>query len=296
LGQGKVKLTAVLINSGGDESLTTTFNTGNSDKIFLIDTILPSLAGATLSASGRDGNAKAGDVITVVVQASEAMALTGINPLQRPSVQISLGGGVTRTAVHNAALSAAAGADKLVFTYTVQDGDSAVAVQPLNSINLNGAVLTDLAGNPSSTAIASVTSSTIRVDTVAPAALTITSVDAAVTGTPGQMVDSNNNPINKINFDEAFSGVKVRVDLRGGSVPNGTYAMAGDTVEPTWRVGTTESQVKKTLQASDVSLESVDLTVPFNTIGVMDGSATLLVRLVDVAGNVSPDSPTSGVD
>jgi hypothetical protein len=285
LGQGKVFLSAALINSSGDESVEQQFSTGNSDNSFLIDTVLPSLAVATVSASGRDGNAKAGDVITVTVQASESLTLTGVNFPMLPTAQLNFGNGVTRSAVYNAALTTAAGPDKLVFTYVVQNGDSAVTVQSSNSITLNGAVLADAAGNPSANTIASVPGSILRVDTVTPVALEILSVDAAANGTPGQVGADN-----KINFDEAAMGVKVRVSLTNGTVLDGTRAQAGDTVELAWQVGATVSTITKLLTEQDVTAGFVDVTVNASTVGVMDGSASLVVRLVDVAGNTSPSS------
>jgi UDP-3-O-acyl-N-acetylglucosamine deacetylase len=286
LGQGKVKLSAVLINSSGDESLVRQFATGNGDNSFLIDTVLPSLAVATVSANGLNGNAKAGDTITVTVQASEALGFKNINNLQPPTIALDLGSGQTRNAVYSSAQSNAAGPDKLVFTYTVQAGDSAVSVQAASTITLNGATMEDSAGNqPLANTINSVPSSTLRVDTVAPVALSIDSVDAALNGTPGQVGADN-----KVNFDEAALGVKARVNLSAGSELLGTKAKAGDTVELSWSANMSVNILTKTLTATDITNGYTDVSINAGTIGLMEGSATLSVRLVDESGNTSPAS------
>ena len=280
LGQGTVDLSAALIGSTGDESLAQDF------RRFTVDTVLPSLAAATVSANGLNGNAKANDTITVTVQASEAVVLSGVNPLLPPSIQINLGGQL-RSAVYNEASTAAAGSDKLVFTYTVQPGDSAESVQLASSVNLNGAALADQSGNPSTSNIASVLNSNLRVDTIAPAALSILSVDAIQAGSPGLMPDGITN---KINLAESEQGVRVLVALTSGTDLAGTKARVGDLVELTWKVGNVDRLLSKVLTAADVTAGETTITVPPNTIGLMTGTASLVTRLIDVSGNRSPDS------
>ena len=285
LGQGKVNFSAVQISDlTGDESTATTFNTGTSDKSFLIDTIAPTLVSAVVTANGSNGNAKAGDVITVTVQASEGLVLSGLNAQTPPSLQLSLGNGQMRSASYDATLSAAAGSDKLIFTYTVVDGDSAVTVTSAQTLTLNGASLADLAANPVANSIASAPVKTLRVDTVAPGTPDITSVDAVATGTPGQMLDGSGNSVNKINASEAAAGVKVRVSL------SGTNALEGDTVQLAWMVGTTTqttTTLSKLLDSTAIGLGYVDVTVGSSSIGILDGSVTLTALLVDSAGNAS---------
>jgi hypothetical protein len=291
LGQGKVNFSAVQISDNGDESTATAFDSGTSDKSFLIDTIAPMLASAVVTANGRNGNAKAGDVLTVTVQASERLVLNGLDPSLPPSLLLDLGSGQKRSAVYDATLSAAAGSDKLVFAYTVQAGDSAVTVTPAQVITLNGVSLTDLAGNPPVVnSIGSAPSVDLRVDTVAPAAPGIVSVDAVATGSTGQMLDGSGNSINKINASEAAAGVKVRVSLGNGTALAGTSAQSGDTVELSWTVGTTTNTINKLIDSSAITAGYVDVTVSSGTIGIVEGSVTLKTRLLDAAGNASDSS------
>lgn len=283
LGQGKVNFSAVQISDNGDESTATSFDPGTSDKSFLIDTIAPTLVSAVVLANGRNGNAKAGDVLTVTVQASESLVLSGLDASHPPSLQLTLSSGQTRSAIYDATLSADAGTDKLVFTYTVVNGDSAVTVTPAQAITLNGASLADLAANaPVGTSIGSAASKVLRLDTEAPGAPGILSVDAVANGTPGQMLDGSG--INKINASEAAAGVTVRVGL------NGTGALDGDTVQLFWTAGSTTTTLSKLLDSSAISLGYVDVTVASSSIGILDGSVTLMTRLVDTAGNASGSS------
>lgn len=289
LGQGKVNFAAVQISSGGDESTTTSYDPGTSDKSFLIDTVAPSLAAAVVTANGNNGNAKAGDVITVTVQASERLALTGIDASHIPSVQLDFGSGQGRTALYNAALSTAAGADKLVFTYTVQAGDSATTVTPSQTIVLNGVAIADLANNSCAPTIGNISTATLRVDTIAPAAPAILNVDAVALGTPGQMLDVDGvTTINKINASEAAVGVKVRISLANGTLVAGSSPLAGDTVQLAWTTNNSStSTLSKQITSGDISLGYVDVTVNSNTIGLVEDSVTLKSRLIDAAGNVS---------
>ena len=89
-----------------------------------------------------------GSTVTLVFTLSEPVSITG----GTPSLTMNDGG----TAVFNAAVSSAT---TLTFVYTVQPGDMSAALA-IRSFNLNGASITDGAGNPLMTALTSLPSYT----------------------------------------------------------------------------------------------------------------------------------------
>ena len=275
LGQGRLTFAAVQITPVGDESVLAVFDTGVSDKTFLIDTTLPLLSSVAVTANGLNGNAKAGDTVNVTVQASERLLLVGDSSGHIPTIQIDLGSGNSRTAVFNRALSDIAGADKLVFIYTVLSGDVASSVSPASAMALNGATLFDLAGNPITVSntvnIISAPTATLRIDTQAPAAPSISNLDATGSGTPGGT---------KINLQEANNVVTVHIALAND-------ALAGDAVELVWTAGNNVSQLNKHLSSADVSARFVNISVSASVIGQYDGAVTLKARMVDASGNSS---------
>jgi hypothetical protein len=276
LGQGGIRISATQISPEGDESVTVTFTTGHEANVFFIDTVAPVLASAAITATGFNGNAKAGDQVIVTVLASEIVQLEGLNPDHPPSVTLDLGSGQTRVAHYDPALSAAAGAGRLVFVYTVVPGDSAAGMAlAANALTLNGVTLQDNAGNPAANAIGTVTPSPLLVDTLAPSPPLIARVDAADPASVGGAI---------VNLAEAAGGTRVRVNLTG------TGAMAGDTVILEWRAGTESTVVTKQITAADLLSGEAIVLVAQTVVGRFEGTVTLSVRLRDAAGNVSDAS------
>lgn len=277
LGQGKVVLSAVQIAPDGDESVSVPFASGSPDNAFTIDTAVPVLATVTVSANGQGGNAKAGDIVQAVVQASEALRLHDLDLNNPPRLLLDLGNGQTRYASYDPGRSAALGADRLVFTYEVVPGDVAQAITPAASIDLRGAHLSDAAGNPCSAGVASVATAAVRVDTSPPAAPVIASVDAAGPATPGGAT---------VNMAEASAGVRVGITLTG------TGAEARDTVELTLGTGASAVTVRRSLTQADIDAQSVAVVVSAAQLGQMEGSLRLEAALRDVVGNLSdPSAP-----
>ncbi len=153
-------------------------------------------------------------------------------------------------------------------------GNSATVTVPLATITAQGqgtfdvtATLTDAAGNASSNSAAT----SVTVDTVAPAAPSITSIPE--------------NGGGGINASEASDGTPVVVGLTG------TGAVAGDTLTINWGGQT----VNYTLLAGDISGNSATVTVPLATITAQgQGTFDVTATLTDAAGNASSNSaPTS---
>ena len=287
LGQGKINLSAIQITNVGDESVPTEFNPGTPDKSFLIDTAEPNLVSSVITGSGLNGNAKADDMLTVTVQASESLSLSGINTNNPPTLKIFLGGGQERLAVFDAAATLIAGADKLVFKYKVVNGDNATSLVADTTVTRNGLVLSDAAGNLSTNTIASAAIAAVRVDTVTPQTPSILSVDAEGLSTPGA---------NKVNVQEAAQSFVVRVDLSGGTTSAGTRAQVGDTVELAWTSGPTGNQItnRLTKQVSVLDIQDdrlyMDINVGASTVGGFEGEASLRVLITDNSGNRSAQS------
>ena len=154
-------------------------------------------------------------------------------------------------------------------------GSSATVTVPAATIAAQGqgtfdvtATLTDAAGNASpNSAPASVT-----VDTVAPAAPSITSIPE--------------NGGGGINASEASNGTPVEVGLTG------TGAVAGDRLTINWGGQT----VDYTLLAGDISGNSATVTVPLATITAQgQGTFDVTATLTDAAGNASSNSTPASV-
>ena len=149
-------------------------------------------------------------------------------------------------------------------------GNSATVTVPLATITAQGqgtfnvtATLTDAAGNAS----ANSTAASVTVDTVAPAAPSITSIPE--------------NGGGGINASEASDGTPVVVGLTG------TGAVAGDTLTINWGGQT----VNYTLLAGDISGNSATVTVPLATITAQgQGTFNVTATLTDAAGNASSNS------
>lgn len=137
-----------------------------------IDTLAPSVSSVNLSGNPITSNLyKAGDVITVTVQMSQAVSVTGA-----PQFTLDLGNGQTRQALFNQNRSSS---DTLVFEYKVQssnDNASSGLAYGSNALNLPlNAALKDAAGNDAMLSVVSMTTNDqFKVDSLAPK-VTITS-------------------------------------------------------------------------------------------------------------------------
>eukprot|EP01031_Cornospumella_fuschlensis_P022675 gene22675-27646_t len=280
IGQGVTQIQAVQINAAGDESLPRVFDT------FVIDTVLPQLNVAQLSANGLNGNAKEGDVITVTVQLSETVNVT-LNGAALPKVGLLLGS-QTVYAHYNATASQLAGGNRAVFTYTVQPGDtdSSGGVEWVTSagqvaVDWNGAVVQDAAGNPAGSTIAQGMSNTVRVDTSAPSAPSIGGLVTPSGDVNGAVAASSlgGDYINKVEANQ--NQVVVKVNL------SGTGALAGDRLQLSWG---SQQLSPKVLSDAEITQGFASVTVPASTIGNVEGNIAITAKLVDAAGNVSSNS------
>ena len=140
------------------------------DRPISVDTTAPTVSSITTSGAGinvgGDGDLNAGHIIALTVNVSEAVAVTGGSP----TLTLNDGATASYDAVHSTAT-------KLAFNYTVQPGENTPDLR-VSSLNLNGAVIQDLAGNaanltgannfsPAGTLIIDTTAPTISIGTIA---------------------------------------------------------------------------------------------------------------------------------
>ena len=286
LGQGLGTLkvsTQEYLTSGGpitNESLTYDLkftgvsNTGS----FIIDTVVPTVTNVIIKGSGLNQNAKIGDTLDVQLDTSETVLVNG-----SPTITLSgFSGGGTRIATYNASKSGQTGS--MVFSYTVGSGDD-VAKGGVHVVlnSLNGGSITDQANNPiDRSTLTDVLSNTVTVDTVAPAQPVVFSVDASQAGSSAGTT---------INLSEANAGVKVRLSL--SVIGNSTDAQQGDTVELHWFSNGVDNKVSQLLTSTDISNRYVDITISSQTIGQVEGTASVYAVLKDSSGNTSLSTSSS---
>ncbi|WP_207429042.1 YDG domain-containing protein [Pedobacter sp. SYSU D00535] len=144
-----VSATALALNSGtikdgsnNDATLTLptpgAANSLGANKALVIDGVAPTVSGVTSSTA--NGSYKAGDVISIQVNFSEAVTVTG-------TPQLTLETGTTDRAVNYA--NAGNGTTSLTFTYTVQAGDNSSDLDygSTSALALNSGTIRDAAGN-----------------------------------------------------------------------------------------------------------------------------------------------------
>jgi len=174
----------------GNAAATTLNGVGNTSGV-LVDAVLPSVATVSVP---PNATYNAGDVLSFTVNTSETVLVNTVGGT--PRLAIDLGG----TTVYANYLSGS-GSSALVFSYTVQAGDTDTnGIAPASSLELNGGTLRDSAGNNLTLTLNSVGSTAgVIADTTAPTASGIVRIDA--------------NPSNAgsvsytVTFDESVTGV-----------------------------------------------------------------------------------------
>ncbi len=123
-----------------------------------IDTTTPTVTGvAATPGSGVEG---IGDKLTLTVSLNEAVTVSG----GVPTLTLNDGG----TAVFDQAATSALGnaSNELVFDYTVGAGDTSVPALAVTGVNLNGAAVSDVAGNAANLSGAATTLAGLQIDAV----------------------------------------------------------------------------------------------------------------------------------
>ena len=130
LAQGPQTITASETNAAG--------LTGSSALTFTYDTVTPTVTSETVSGTGASANAgllSPGEAVKLTLGFSEAVTVTG----GVPTLTLNNGGTATFDAAHSTSIS-------LVFDYTVGT-DQFTKSLAVTGVDLNGAAVTDAAGN-----------------------------------------------------------------------------------------------------------------------------------------------------
>ncbi|WP_130473023.1 DUF4347 domain-containing protein [Candidatus Magnetaquicoccus inordinatus] len=257
--------------AGNDATLTLASpgaaNSLGSNKAIVIDTTAPTVS--TVSASTSNGSYKAGDTVNVTVTFSEAVTVvtTGGTPY------ITLETGSTD---RNATYASGSGSNTLVFTYTVQAGDSSSDLDytATTSLALNGGTIKDTAGNDATLTLAAVAAANslgdnkaIVIDTTAPSVSAVSASSADGSYKAGDVIAVT------VTFAEAVTVVTTGgtpyLTLETGSTDrNATYASGS---------GSNTLTFNYTVQAGDSSSD-LDYTAT-NSLALNGGT------IKDSAGN-----------
>jgi hypothetical protein len=244
-----------LVSPGATNSL------GNN-KAIVIDGVAPTVT--SVNSSTSNGSYKVGDVISIQVNFSEAVTVTG-------TPQLTLETGTTDEAVN---YTSGTGTSTLIFTYTVQTGDASsdLDYKSTTALALNGGTIKDAAGNFATLTLVSPgainslgNNKAIVIDGVAP---TVSSVSVPSNGTyiAGQNLDFT------VNFDEAV------VVNTGGGTPYFTLTIGSSSVHSSYLSGSGTSTL--TFRYSIVS-GNLDYDGIVVTSAILTNGGTLK----DAAGN-----------
>jgi hypothetical protein len=231
------------------------------------DTTAPTVSSVAItSASGaQNSTLNAGDVVSVTVTMSEATTVTGT-----PQLALNIGGTTVQ-----ASYASGTGTTALVFTYTIQAGQTdanGISIDA-NSLTLNSGTLKDAAGNDATLTHNAVTdNSSYKVDTTAPTANFGAATDnvGSVTGalTSGQTTDDTSLVLSGTNESGSTVNVYNGDNLLGAATINGTAWSYTATVVS----GTTyQFNVKETDAAGNTSAATSNFTV----IGYTAGQSTI---------------------
>ena len=220
-----------------------------------VDTSAPSVTNTAITSSGPY---KAGAAIDVTVTYNEAVEVD--TKSGTPYLTLVVGSTNQRAAYHSGK-----GSTDLVFRYTVQSGetDANGVVVTANSLTLNGGKISDVAGNAASrTNLAVIAANAQKVDTTAPASLTV----SWPTDTGSSNKDGITNA-NRVTISTPESGASWEYSLNGGkdwrtgsstsfTLPDDVYAIDAIQVRQRDEAGNTSSVSGNTEEIT------VDTTAP----------------------------------
>jgi hypothetical protein len=232
-------------------------------EVYTIDKTPPTITNVTSSTA--DGRYKAGAVVSVQVQFSEAVNVSG-------TPQLTLATGATNRAVD---YTSGSGTNTLTFDYTVQAGDTTSDLDYLSTgaLALNGGTIADAATNdatltlPAPGAAGSLgANKAIVIDTTAPTTVSFTRQNPATSPTNADTL------IFRVTFSEAIGGA-------GGTIGPEDFVATGTTGAPS-DVGFVGPGVY------DVTISGGDLA-SYNGVVGLNFSPGMVIR--DLAGNDVPN-------
>ncbi|WP_261738088.1 putative Ig domain-containing protein [Shewanella xiamenensis] len=259
---GALGLNGGTLKDAANNDMTLTLNSVGSTSSVLVDSTAPTVSSVT--ASTANGTYKVGDSISIQVNFSEVVNVTG-------TPQLTLETGTTDRAVN---YTSGSGTSSLTFSYTVQAGDnnSDLDYVATNSLSLNGGTIRDAATNNATLTLASPGAAN---SLGANKALVVDGVTPSVTSTApvGGAVSTDTSVDFTVNFSESVNNIST----------------------DDFALGTTGGATGTVASVSATSGSSVTVTVSGIT-----GNGTIKLNLngatniSDAAGNVGPAAYTSG--
>ena len=255
---GAKSISAKLTDGFGNSSTTAAL-------IITLDTAAPTVSNeAITSATGaQNGTLNAGDVVNLAVTFTEPVTVTGT-----PQLALNIGG----TPVQ-AAYASGSGSTQLVFTYTIQAGQSDANGISLdaNALSLNGGTIADAAGNAAVlTAAAVADNASYKVDTAAP--LVSSEAITSATGAQNSTLNAGDVASVTVTFNKAVTvtGTPQLALNIGGTQVQAAYASGS---------GSTQLVFTYTIQAGQNDANGISLDA--NALSLNGGTIT------DVAGNAA---------
>lgn len=226
---------------------------------YTLDNTQPTILG--VNSSTADGSYSAGDTVSITVQFSEAVDVTGA-----PQLTLETG---TQDAIAN--YTSGSGTDTLTFTYQVAAGETATDLDytATNALALNGGTIGDAAGNAASLTLPSPgagnslgANKNLIVDTTAPTLISITRQE------PTDQLTSADSIVYRVSFSEAVTAVTADdFIVLGGSTA---------TVTNVTSIG---------VSVYDVTVSGGDLATFTGTVGLNLATGQPGQNIVDIAGN-----------
>ncbi|WP_425288955.1 Ig-like domain-containing protein [Shewanella xiamenensis] len=259
---GALGLNGGTLKDAANNDMTLTLNSVGSTSSVLVDSAAPTVSSVT--ASTANGTYKVGDSISIQVNFSEVVNVTG-------TPQLTLETGTTDRTINYASGS---GSSSLTFSYTVQAGDNSSDLDYVSTsaLALNSGTIRDAASNNATLTLATPGAAN---SLGANKALVVDGVTPSVTSTApsGGPVSTDTSVDFTVNFSESVSNIST----------------------DDFALGTTGGATGTVASVSATSGSSVTVTVSGIT-----GNGTIKLNLngatniSDAAGNVGPAAYTSG--
>jgi len=317
--------TALALNSGtikdaaGNNATLTLASPGaanslGANKAIVIDGVVPTVSGVTSSAA--NATYKVGDAVSVQVNFSEAVTVTG-------TPQLTLETGTTDRTINYASGS---GTSSLTFTYTVQAGDTTADLDynATTALALNSGTIKDAAGNNATLTLASPGGSNslganknIVVDGLVPSAIaltnnslsnsasantavgTLSSTDATVSDTFTYALVAGAGSTDNASF--AISGSALQAN-NPSALSAGSYSVrvrttdaAGNSFEQTFSITVTSNQAPAVTTPTAIALTDTSTTDTFsNQTGTLSATDADGIASYGIQGGTTGGSTVVG--
>ncbi|NJM37105.1 MAG: hypothetical protein HC845_04090 [Akkermansiaceae bacterium] len=262
-----------------------------ANKSLVIDGVVPTVA--SVNSSTPDGTYRTGDAISIQVNFSEVVTVTG-------SPQLTLETGTTDRAINYASGS---GTSELTFNYTVQAGDTSSDLDYLDttSLTLNGGTIRDSAGNNATLALVTPgaagslgANKALVIDTVTTAIVAdATATDeGSGTGTTAFTftVSRTGETTSALNVNYAVTGSGTNPATSsdfGGTLPSGSFTVPSGQASAVLTINVSRDDLVELNEGFTVTLSSPSVgilsTATANTTITNDDSATFSIANASVA-------------